>query len=109
MWISLVHHTSTLPSLAPNSMVKEQLFERPARSYCEKIAPSVDCSVANGIHYVPLKVKPFKKLGHISSINVENNGDCGQQSSSEEKYSSFIDGTKMKTGAPSVVGWWTTS
>ncbi|PWA88902.1 GTP binding Elongation factor Tu family protein [Artemisia annua] len=58
---------------------------------------------ANGVHYVPLEVKQFKKFGHISSNNVENNGDGGQQSFSEEKYSSFIDGTKMKMRAPSDV------
>lgn len=43
---------------------------------------------------------------HFSSDNADNNGDSGQKTFSEDKYSSYVEGTKMKMkmGGPSDVG-----
>ncbi|KAI3514639.1 hypothetical protein L1887_13224 [Cichorium endivia] len=115
-------------------MAYNESNERPTRSCCEKIHEAIFGKLNHSSRYpnknvvtnpslstndyptpkpyvsstpfqsVPHEVKPSKDFVHFSLNNVDNNGDVGRKTFSEEEYNSYIDGMKMKMGAPSNVG-----
>ncbi|PWA88899.1 hypothetical protein CTI12_AA084770 [Artemisia annua] len=106
-------------------MVKDQLNERPRKSFCEKIykatfgrfhrssrylkkndasSPSLATTYYPAAHGHKQVIKP-NMFVYFSSNIVENNEEVdGQMSLNDEKYTSYIDGMKTKMRAPSDVG-----
>ncbi|GKC05340.1 hypothetical protein Tco_0996950 [Tanacetum coccineum] len=106
-------------------MVRDQLNERPRKSYCEKIhratfgrfhrssrylknndasSPSLATTYYPAAHGHKQVIKP-NKFVHFSSNIVYNNEEVdGLKTFNDEKYTSYIVGMKMKMRAPSDVG-----
>ncbi|CAH1431756.1 unnamed protein product [Lactuca virosa] len=113
------HETNKRPSKSCCEKIHEAIFGRSKRNdvqnpsmssndYHSTVKPHVSSTLPQS---VPCEIKTSKHLVRFSSDNAENNGDSGQKTFSEDKYNSYIDGTKMKMGGSSsdVVGGGETS
>ena len=99
----------------------KDLSNKPPMSYCEKIyraafgrsrrlpkkndAPNPSLSTTSD-HPTPQTRAPFapKPLKHFVHFSSSNDRDGGLRTFSEEKYNSYIDGTKTKMRCPTDVG-----
>ncbi|KAL7587162.1 hypothetical protein Lser_V15G37728 [Lactuca serriola] len=107
------HESNERPSKSCCEKIHEAIFGRSKRNdvqnpsmssndYNPTVKPHVSSTLPQS---VPCEIETSKHLMHFSSDNADNNGDSGQKTFSEDKYSSYIDGTKMKMkmGGPSDV------